>query len=87
MLSFEIRTDGGVTIEGTERDLRELSGWLDVAASIDDVSVSATFIADEGKTTIDINRLDDPDVADAAKGVKTSKRRQPNPLKDPKAKS
>jgi hypothetical protein len=85
MLSFEIRTDGGVTIEGTERDLLELSDWLDVAASIDEVS--ATFIADEGKTTIDIIRLDDPDVVDAAKAAKTSQRPQPKPSTDPKAKS
>jgi hypothetical protein len=85
MLSFEIRTDGGVTIEGTERDLCELSDWLMVAATTD--GVSAVFIPDEGMTTIDIIRLDDPDVADAAKAVKTSQRRQPKPSKDSKANS
>jgi hypothetical protein len=57
MLAVEIRPDGGVTITGTERDLRELASWLLRAA----VNGSATpaFVADRGLSSITITRSDD----------------------------
>jgi hypothetical protein len=59
VLSFEIRADGGVTIVGTETELRMLAHWILRAALVG--SVVPTFVADEGLTSLVIMREDDND--------------------------
>lgn len=56
VLSVEIFEDGGIRIEGTARDLRELADHLCLAVYYG--QVNAAFVTDEALTCIEILTLD-----------------------------
>jgi len=55
VLSFEVKPDGGVLIEGNETDLLALATWLHLAVSRGHVAPS--YVADRGMVTVEIRRF------------------------------
>jgi hypothetical protein len=56
MLSVEIHPDGGLTIEATERELRDLASYLLRAALRGETEPA--FVTEQGATSIRVLRTD-----------------------------
>jgi hypothetical protein len=56
MLTVAIHKDGGMSIDATAGELRDLADWLDLAAHMG--FATATFVTDEALTTIEIAATD-----------------------------